>query len=64
MVPQTSLTMTGTGFGIHDYTSQVRIGNWACEASAWVSDTAVQCKVSSSSVRPDKVMIVREHILY
>jgi hypothetical protein len=57
VVPQQSLTMTGTGFGINDYTSHVRIGDWACEASAWVADSAVRCKVSTSSVRPDKVTI-------
>jgi len=57
VIPQTSLTMTGTGFGINDYTSRVRIGDFACEASAWVSDSAVRCKVSSQSLRPDKVTI-------
>ena len=51
VVPQQSLTMTGTGFGLADYTSHVRIGEYGCEASAWVSDSAVRCKVSSESLR-------------
>ena len=37
VVPQQSLTMTGTGFGVADYTSHVRIGEYGCEAAAWAS---------------------------
>ena len=52
VVPQQSLTMTGTGFGLADYTSHVRIGEYGCEASAWVSDSAVRCKVSTLNPKP------------
>jgi hypothetical protein len=46
-VPQTSLTMTGTGFGINDYTSQVRVGNWACDR---MCSLAIECVLLLSNV--------------
>ena len=42
-----SVTVQGAGFGLVDYSGGVRVGLSGCEASEWVSDSSVQCRVSS-----------------
>ena len=44
-----SLTIDGLGFQTTDPTGHIYIGATACEASEWVSDTEVKCKVSAGS---------------
>lgn len=52
-----SLTLTGTGLGVADYTSRLRIGDSACDASAWISESSATCKVPSSVSRPERMLI-------
>jgi len=42
-----SVTVTGNSFGLQDYTMLVSVGDTFCEASRWVADSSVVCKVPS-----------------
>ena len=55
IVPGTSLTVFGVGFGINDYTTRLRLGQTACEVSTWTSDTTTTCLVPAGALRPDRV---------
>ena len=44
-----SLTINGLGFQTSDPTGHIFMGGTACEASEWVSDLEVKCKVSAGS---------------
>ena len=41
------VTLHGSSFGLGGYSGRVRVGLSGCEASEWVSDSAVKCRVSS-----------------
>jgi hypothetical protein len=42
-----TITCFGSNFGLVDYTVAFRVGGTACEASRWVADSAVKCKLAS-----------------
>lgn len=44
-----SLTIEGLAFQLEDPTAQVRVGHTAAEASIWISDTSLNCRVASGS---------------
>jgi hypothetical protein len=52
-----SLTINGLGFQTSDPTGHIFIGGTPCEASEWVSDVEVKCKVSSGSGRKRDLLV-------
>ena len=44
---QSTTTLSGANFGTQQYTQAARAGDTACEATDWVADTSVKCKVSA-----------------
>ncbi len=52
-----SLTMTGSQFGMTDYSLQFRIGHTACEATNWKSETSVGVKISAGIGATHRVTI-------
>jgi hypothetical protein len=59
-----SLTINGLGFQTSDPTGQIYIGGSACEASEWVSDLEVKCKVSAGSGhRKDLLVDINEQLV-
>ena len=44
-----SVTVHGAGMGKMAYTGQAREGHTGCEATEWVSDTSVRCKVGQGA---------------
>ena len=38
-----SMTVSGSGMGVSDYTGSARVGGTACESSEWESDSSVRC---------------------
>ena len=44
-----SVTVHGSGMGSAAYTDRAREGHTACEASDWVSDTAVRCRLGQGA---------------
>jgi hypothetical protein len=55
IIPGTSLTVFGVGFGINDYTTRLRLGLTACDVTTWTSDTTTTCLVPAGALRPDRV---------
>ena len=43
-----SVTVTGLGFGVHEYTATAAFGSAACSTSSWSSGTSVTCQAASS----------------
>jgi hypothetical protein len=39
------VTITGTDFGINNYSPTVKIGAEACKDASWISDTSIKCTV-------------------
>ncbi len=52
-----SLTINGLGFQTSDPTGHIFIGGTPCEASEWVSDVEVKCKVSAGSGRKRDLLV-------
>ena len=42
-----TITCFGSNFGLVDYTVAFRVGGTSCEASRWVADSAVKCKLAA-----------------
>eukprot|EP00961_Rhodomonas_salina_P209076 2821929-Rhodomonas_salina.1 len=40
----TSVTVQGSGLGVHGYTGAVRVGVTGCESTEWESETSVRCQ--------------------
>ncbi|KAJ1472200.1 hypothetical protein T484DRAFT_1841305, partial [Baffinella frigidus] len=68
------LTITGHDFGLVDLSQRVRVGYTACEASGWVSETSLKCRLprgensktfgASVTVGPYHVGFTSEYFTY
>ena len=52
-----SVTVQGSSFGMAGYTQEARVGDTACEATDWTSETSVQCRTSGGVRRTSTVVL-------
>merc|ERR1719183_2753369 len=52
-----SMTVSGSGMGVSDYTGSARVGSSLCEASVWISDTRIECLVSGGIMSTLRVSV-------
>jgi hypothetical protein len=57
----TAVTLLGKFFGATDFSDAVYVGSTLCESSAWISDSAFRCKVSSGQYGPTPTGILVQH---
>jgi hypothetical protein len=57
----TSVTVTGSFFGVRDFTMRVRSGQTAQEASDWHSDTSVAVRVAHGTGGSLRVIVTAGH---
>jgi len=53
LVSASHVTLTGAGFGAHDYTIGASMGAFGCTGTSWLSDSAISCKLASGVVSGD-----------
>ncbi|KAJ1478483.1 hypothetical protein T484DRAFT_1904516 [Baffinella frigidus] len=53
LVSASHVTLTGSGFGAHDYTVGASMGPFGCTATSWLSDSAIACKLAAGVLSGD-----------